>query len=116
MKKVCPHCNYPNNEDAFYCSSCQADISHIQPIEGAQTYTYSSNRESKNSSYMSYIADDVSIGGWIGISIGLAIPVVNIIVLIAIIASAKNQTLKNYAIAQVILCGVALVLAFLLAF
>ena len=52
----------------------------------------------------------VSVWNWMGTIILTAIPVVNIIMLIILIATAKTRTRRNFAIASLVL----IVLAFLL--
>lgn len=61
----------------------------------------------------SYQSDTVSIGTWIVILIGLAIPLLNIIVMIGLAFSSDNETINNYGKALLILLGISFSLALL---
>lgn len=65
---------------------------------------------------MSYYETDdvVSTGAWIGISILLAIPIVNIVAMLYMAFSAENQNVKNFAKAGLIIIGISIVLSLLL--
>lgn len=74
-----------------------------------QNYYNTGNRGSGESDEV------VSIGTWILIMIVLAIPVVNIIALFVMAFGMGNENIKNFGKASLILAGIGLVLAFLLA-
>lgn len=90
MKKICPKCDYQNDEDGIYCLNCLEDLKSILPREGMQVnhteFTgYNTSNMSPLGKELQYgyaYNDDVSIGAWIGITIGMGIPIVNIIILI----------------------------------
>lgn len=113
MKKICPKCNYSNNQDAIYCVNCQGDLHTVRPIESEISYTYNTSNMTNSTSYSSVLDDDISTGTWVGVLIGIGIPIINIIVLIVILATSQNRTLKNFAIAQFILIGIVFVLSIL---
>ena len=46
MKKVCPKCNYENNEGDFYCSNCQAELRQHTDAHADTTYYNISNMSS----------------------------------------------------------------------
>lgn len=56
--------------------------------------------------------EPVSVLNWIGTMIVTCIPVVNIIMLIIWAVSHKNQTKKNWAIAQIVIIVIGIVLSF----
>ena len=122
MIKVCPKCGYQNDEDAIYCLQCLEDLKNVLPGEEVKiNFTEFTGYNTNNMSPLGYSLqyehynDDISIGAWIGISIALGIPIINIIVLIWILTSSStNRTLKNYAIAQFILMCIGIVLTGLL--
>ena len=122
MIKVCPKCGYQNDEDAIYCLQCLEDLKNVLPgeevkINSTEFTGYNTNNMSPLGYSLQYehYNDDVSISAWIGISIALGIPIINIIVLIWILTSSStNRTLKNYAIAQFILMCIGIVLTGLL--
>lgn len=58
-------------------------------------------------------SDTVSIGTWIVILIGLAIPILNILVMIGLAFGSDNETIKNYGKAMLILVGISITLALL---
>lgn len=63
-----------------------------------------------------YNTDEVvSIGSWIGISILLAIPIVNIIVVLYLAFGSNNENLRNFGKAALILMGIGIVLSVLFA-
>lgn len=100
MRKICPKCNYSNNQDAMYCVNCQENISLVRSAESNTSYTYNNSNMMNPTRYSSVLEDDISTGTWVGILIGIGIPIVNIIVLIVILATSQNRSLKNFAIAQ----------------
>lgn len=60
-----------------------------------------------------FTKQDMSVGDWIIFAILMAIPFVNIIMWIVLLASSgTNRSLKNYLIAQIVVVAVALVLFF----
>ncbi|MEF9960799.1 MAG: hypothetical protein RR448_09470 [Niameybacter sp.] len=115
MKKVCPKCHYENSADALYCVNCQADLKGFIPREGTQTN--SNDFTGYNISNMTPLGrqlrypyqEDVSIATWVGVTLGMSIPLVNIIMLICILVFTSQESLKNYAIAQFIVIGIGLV-------
>lgn len=46
MKKVCPKCNYENNEGDFYYSNCQAELRQHTDAHADTTYYNISNMSS----------------------------------------------------------------------
>lgn len=123
MKRVCPNCHYPNDAGALYCASCQDDISSVLPTEqGRPAYTSPNSsgmpmspiNASPNSAYASAPDNSISIGAWLGILIGLSIPIVGFIILIYMWISSDNETLKSFAKAQFIVILIAFVIGILI--
>lgn len=69
-------------------------------------YSYDMNNFNNNN-------DVVSIGTWILVLIGTAIPFVNLIVFIGLAIGSSNETLKNYGKAALILVGIGFIFALL---
>lgn len=116
MKKVCPKCNYENNEGDFYCSNCQAELRQHTDAHADTTYYNISNMSSIGKETLlerSYTSEEVSIGTWIGVILAMGIPILNFIVLIIILWNSTKSSLRNFAIAQFILIGIGLVLTFI---
>jgi hypothetical protein len=72
------------------------------------------NYESYNHRNNDYNDDVVSVGTWIIILIVVAIPIINIIVLLILAFGDHNENLKNFAKASLILIVVGFFLAVLL--
>lgn len=63
-----------------------------------------------------YNTDEVvSIGSWIGISILLAIPLVNIITILYLAFGSTNENLKNFGKAALIIMVIGIALSILVA-
>lgn len=63
-----------------------------------------------------YNTDEVvSIGSWIGITILLAIPLVNIIVILYLAFGSSNDNLRNFGKASLILMIIGIIIALLFA-
>ena len=64
---------------------------------------------------MDYYETDavVSTGTWVGISLLLAIPFVNVIAMIYMAVASENQNIKNFAKAGLIMIGIAIVISLL---
>lgn len=76
---------------------------------------YNDQRSSYDSNNTYYGDNDVvSIGTWVLVLIGTAIPFVSIIVLLVLAFGVNNENLKNYGKAALILWGIGLLLAFML--
>ena len=52
---------------------------------------------------MMYKEDEISIGMWVGVLILMAIPYLNIVVILAIAFAGDNETLKNFGKAMLII-------------
>ena len=80
------------------------------------------NNVTNNTKYPSYKTEfrsseyneDVSIIAWIGILILLAIPIVNLITIIAIAFTHGNETLKNFGKASIIVGGISILFIILI--
>ncbi|WP_035512690.1 hypothetical protein [Halalkalibacillus halophilus] len=55
--------------------------------------------------------EDVSFGAWLGILLLIAIPFINIIFLIALATGERNESLKNFAKAALLIIVVGFILA-----
>ena len=113
MKKICPKCNYENNEGDFYCSNCQTELRQHTDAHSDITYYNISNMSSIGKKVLldgTYTSEEISVGAWIGITIAMGIPILNLIVLAIILWRSTNSSLRNFAIAQFILIGIGLVL------
>ena len=115
MKKNCPNCRYPNYEEATFCMSCQEEISQVElnqyPLNDTPYYTGIKPMES--SRYVACIPEEISILKWICILIGLAIPLLNIIMIISILMVSDNETLKNFAKANIIMVISGIIISFM---
>lgn len=116
MKKICPYCQYPNYETATFCISCQEEISHIEPNEYSsnQTPYYTGIKPIETSRYVACMPEEVSILKWLCILIGLAIPFLNIIMIISILIVSDNETVKNFAKANIIMVILGIIISFMI--
>ncbi|MBQ7981642.1 MAG: hypothetical protein IJ305_08565 [Oscillospiraceae bacterium] len=113
-------CGCENSDSALHCENCgeklgvqQKEYAPYQnnpyqntPYGGQQSY-YPSQQ------YYGQSEQPVSIGAWVGLLFLFSIPIVNIITYIVILCSSQNKTLKNLVLAQFIVIGIGVVLAFL---
>lgn len=75
---------------------------------------YNNPRSSYDSNNRYYGQDDVvSIGTWVLVLIGTAIPIVSIIVTLILAFGQSNENLKNYGKAALIIWGVILLFSFM---
>lgn len=102
----CTKCGSLNTEGVTTCTSCGAPIA-VPGATPARNTTYNSFEDNLEGG-----VKPVSIGGWIGIGILLGIPIINIITMIVILVSSGIQrSLKNYIISMFIFIGISIVLA-----
>lgn len=111
MSKLCRNCDAINNDGLLYCSSCGKPLDGTPPREKISHVHLTSSPVSGSIDDMDYV---VPIGMWIGISILLAIPIVNIISMLFLAFGSSNKNLSNYGKAGLILIGISLVLIILL--
>lgn len=71
------------------------------------------NKGSYNMNNFNSNNDVISIGTWILVLIGTAIPFVNFIVLIGLAVGSSNESLKNYGKAALIIVGIGFIFALL---
>lgn len=117
MKKICPHCHYPNYQEAIFCISCQEEIREVEPTKSnVNTRNESESNYNQNSlvgsRYVAAIPEDITTLKWIFILIGLAIPIFNIIVIASILILTDNETLRNFAKASIIMMILSFTLYF----
>lgn len=94
--KICKNCGQVNHSKAFCCSKCYKDLSDSMLVEDAQY----GDIEDYSVQTIKYDHDNtISVLYWIGIIFAIAIPVVNLIVLVIISCNTVNKTLKNFCIA-----------------
>ena len=116
MKRICPYCHYPNYEEATFCVSCQEGINHVEPTQyvSNQTLYNPIKNPIETSRYVGYIPEEITILNWVLILIGLAIPVVNFIVIGSVLIASDNETLKNFVKANIIVILISIITYFLL--
>lgn len=116
MKKICPYFRYPNYEEAAFCISCQEEISQVELNQYPPNDTpyYTGIKPMGSSRYVPCIPEEISILKWICILIGLAIPLLNIIMIISILIVSDNETLKNFAKANIIMVISGIIISFMI--
>ena len=99
--KICRICNNTVNDEASFCPNCGTHLP-----EGVSTYRTG--------------VTPVSVGGWIGRTLIPCIPLVGGIVYLIMLFiwsgdTAKEETFRNWAKAQLIVTAIVLVLGIILA-
>lgn len=117
-------CGHENPDSAFHCENCgeriavqQEDYSYQKAApQNAYQQTEYTQQPYYQQPYYQQPANQgeqpVSVGTWVGLLLLFSIPFVNIIALIILCAS-QRKSLRNYAIAQLIIMGAVFVLTIL---
>lgn len=109
-KKICKICGEINSSNSVYCANCQTSLNDAKKKEDTQKFVNYGTIDSK------YIGNPsvVRTFEWLIILIILAIPIVNIIMLIVIAFTWQNDNIKNFGRATLILSVAGFVLLLLL--
>lgn len=67
----------------------------------------------RGNNFFVYSDDIIGIGIWVAIFFGIAVPIVNIIVILGLAFGSRNENLKNYGRAMLIFMGINVLLALL---
>lgn len=113
MSTICNNCGASNPDGTQFCSQCGNTITSAAPQSQTAPPVNNPYPVQQTNVYQQ-VQSDVSVLGWIGYLILFAIPVVNIIAIIAILCSSQNKTLKHFVIAEIILAVIGIVLAVIL--
>jgi len=117
-------CGHENPDSAFHCENCGERIAVQQedylyqkaaPQNAYQQTEYTQQPYYQQPYYQQPAnqgEQPVSVGTWVGLLLLFSIPFVNIIALIILCAS-QRKSLRNYAIAQLIIMGAVFVLTIL---
>ncbi|GMQ62951.1 hypothetical protein [Vallitalea maricola] len=107
--KICENCGEFNSSSAVYCYNCNSSLRDVKKKEDAiEPIKFSGKSVGYNYS------EDVTLGEWIIILILLAIPIVNIIVLVLLAFVWNNTSINNFGKASLILGIIGIVIFFLL--
>ena len=84
------------------------DNYNIQNEKKTSNYSYLDERNYSNYDNNGDSEEVVSMGAWVGIIILLAIPFVNIITIFVLAFGTKNQNLRNFGKATLLIAGIVL--------
>ncbi|MBQ7012132.1 MAG: zinc-ribbon domain-containing protein [Clostridia bacterium] len=124
MSKKCNYCGAELSENDAFCGNCGAATEKKESVNptpagtqpNAEHISYSSGNyhQEQPHYYQPPVNNDaniVSIGAYIGYSLLFSIPVVGLIISIIMAVNNDNRSLKNYAIAHLIMMGVGVLLS-----
>lgn len=106
--KICKNCGEINSSSAIYCAICNSSLKDVKKKEDTINST-----SSIGNSVVYNDAEDVTLGEWIIILLLLAIPVVNIIVVVVLAFAWNNTSINNFGKATLILGLIGIIIIFL---